>query len=96
MRLDGNPYERIAQAIEALRAAGRAYALAVGRLGERLAFVSALERRGISPPDRQVLGHVRFFREAQDVASRLRLNQEAVDAGYGCLARAPPDHGGRS
>jgi DNA-directed RNA polymerase specialized sigma24 family protein len=99
LRLDGTPYERIAQAIGgAPDTAGARFALAVGRLGERMAFVSALERRGISPPERQVLGQVRFFgRSAQDVARRLRLNPEAVERWVRLSGLAPPPgHGARS
>lgn len=81
LRLAGDPYDSVAKvlAINPVTAGPR-YSLAVDRLVVRLSWVAALERRGISPPERAALGQVRFFgRTAQEVARRLRLNQEAVE-----------------
>jgi DNA-directed RNA polymerase specialized sigma24 family protein len=80
MRLASDPYESVAEVLGIGRdTAGPRYALALDRLGERLSWVADHERRGISPPERAALGQVHFLgRTAQDVATLLRLQPEAI------------------
>ncbi len=99
LRLAGDPYESVAKVLAiSPDTAGPRYALAVERLGERLAWVAALEQRGISPPERAALGQVRFLgRTAQEVARRLRLNEEVVERWIRLSDLPPrPEHGAPS
>ncbi len=77
----GGPYEGLAGAMGiSLEAAGPRYAAAVNRLQERLVWVGARERLGVSPPERWALGRARFFgTSAQETARQLRLPVEAVE-----------------
>jgi hypothetical protein len=69
---------------------GPLYAKVVDRLVERLAWVVSEEARGISPPERKVLGQARFFgRSAQEIASLLRLPEEVVKSWL--REAGPPD-----
>lgn len=80
-RLSGTSYESIARELRIPPdAAGARYALAIQRLGERLAWVDEVEGRGVALPERAVLGQFRFFeRSTQEIALRLGLLEDVVE-----------------
>jgi DNA-directed RNA polymerase specialized sigma24 family protein len=81
LRLTGNPYESVADQLNLKPETARSrYALALNRLAERLAWVAVFEESGISPPERAVLGLLRFSgRTAQEIAFRLGLPLDLVE-----------------